>query len=292
MRNKFSELIEQGIAQFNYTPILQETTCNDPICREYNNIFGPAMDTHMSMLEDGTRVITGHRIDDEQEWTRFVYSTMWNGVDFIKSGYNTLNEFLGRFNLTFRKTCLNGDVVMKVVEFQEPTEMPTATKPTATNESIDESLNIFMVTNKKTNKSYIVIANDEKESIDLVPDTSKDDLKSSKVNANVPRNIKKPIIVKDSDQVINESENLMESKDCIACDKETVKKVMQDLKDEGYDISVIHDILSDNYKELDSLISKPNKLLLKFVLGINPKPGKHLDIEGSINAAKKAWKNK
>ena len=84
-------------------------------------------------------------------------------------------------------------------------------------------------------------------------------------------------------------ESLNENKKCIACDKETINKVMQELEDEGSDISIIRDILSDNYKDLDSLIRKPNKLLMKFILGINPNPGKQVDVEGYINAAKKAW---
>lgn len=233
MRNKFSELVAQGVAAFQYTPILSETPCNDPICREYNNIFGPAMDTHMSMLEDGSRVITGHRIDDEQEWTKFTFSTMWNGVDFTKSGYNTLNEFLSRFNLTFRKGCLNGDIVMKVVDIQEP----TALEP-VTNENVNESLNVFMVSNKKTNKSYIVIANNDEEAIKMVPDSSKEDLKSSKIKANVPRNIKSPIIIKDSDQVINESE---------------IEQILNEAKALKLDTFINFDLQSDIYNALSDL---------------------------------------
>lgn len=138
MRSKFSELIAQGIARFNYTPIIQETPCTDPICLEYNNIFGPAMDTHMSMLEDGTRVITGHRVADECEWANFANSYRWNGIDFHDSGYHTLNEFLDRYNLTYTRGILNGDVVICVTECTEPieTEMPRA------NESLNESKEI------------------------------------------------------------------------------------------------------------------------------------------------------
>lgn len=202
MRSKFSELIAQGVTRFNYTPIIQETPCTDPVCLEYNNIFGPAMDTHMSILEDGTRVITGHRVANEREWADFANSYRWNGVDFHDSGYCSLNEFFSRYGLTYTRGMLNGDVVICVTKLEIPqeTEMPKA------NESLTESLNVFMVTNKKTNKSYIVVANDEKESIDLVPDDSKNDLKSSKVNIKTPKGFTKPIIIKDSDQVINESE--------------------------------------------------------------------------------------
>lgn len=284
MRNKFSELVAQGVAAFQYTPILQETPCNDPICREYNNIFGPAIDTHMSMLEDGSRVITGHLIDDEQEWTKFTFSTMWNGVDFTKSGYNTLNEFLSRFNLTFRKACLNGDIVMKVVEFQAPTEMEPVTNENVNKSEIEQILNEAKALKLDTFINFDL----QSDIYNALGDLAKE---YNFHNKNFDeKDVKKALDWFMKNFFVDES--LMESKDCIACDKETIKNVMQDLEDEGYDISVIHDILSDNYKELDSLIRKPNKLLLKFVLGINPNPGKHLDVEGSINAAKKAWKIK
>lgn len=280
MRSKFSELIAQGIARFNYTPIIQETPCTDPICLEYNNIFGPAMDTHMSMLEDGTRVITGHRVADECEWANFVNSYRWNGVDFHDSGYYTLNEFFGRYGLTYKKGVLNNDVVMFIENIENPNNEPIETKLPQANESLNEAkaLKLDTFINFDLQSDIYNVLSDLAQEYDAH-------------NKNFDeKDVKKALDWFMKNFFVDES--LMESKDCIACDKETIKNVMQDLEDEGYDISVIHDILSDNYKELDSLIRKPNKLLLKFVLGINPSHGKHLDIEGSINAAKKAWKNK
>lgn len=274
MRSKFSELISQGVARFDYTPLVQETPCKDPICMEYNNIFGPAMDTHMSMLEDGTRVITGHRVADECEWANFVNSCKWNGIDFHDSGYYTLNEFLNRYNLTHSRGMLNGDVVICITEYTEPieTEMPAA------NESLNEAKEISIKPTFNLQNDVYNVLGDLAQEYDAH-------------NKNFDeKDVKKALDWFMKNFFVDES--LMESKDCITCDKETIKNVMQDLEDEGYNISIIQDILSDNYKELDSLIKKPNKLLLKFVLGINPNPGKHLDIEGSINAAKKAWKIK
>ena len=87
------------------------------------------------------------------------------------------------------------------------------------------------------------------------------------------------------------NESLNESKDCFTCDKETIKKVMQELEDEGSNISIIQDILNDTCKDLDKTFKKYEKLLLKFVWGINPNPkGNRVDIEGTIATAKKAWK--
>lgn len=87
------------------------------------------------------------------------------------------------------------------------------------------------------------------------------------------------------------NESLNESKDCFTCDKETIKKAMQELEDEGSNISIIQDILNDTCEDLDKTFKKYEKLLLKFVWGINPNPkGNQVDIEGAIAAAKKAWK--
>ena len=92
-------------------------------------------------------------------------------------------------------------------------------------------------------------------------------------------------------------ESLNESSKCFTCDKETVKLAIQELDDEGYDTSIIHDILSGKYKKEDELIdevingtkSVNSKMLMKFALGINSNPGKYMDYKGTIEAAKKAW---
>ena len=95
----------------------------------------------------------------------------------------------------------------------------------------------------------------------------------------------------------NVDESLNESSKCFTCDKETVKSVMLDLEDEGYDTSIIRDILSGKYKKADELIdevingakSVNSKMLMKFALGINSNPGKYMDYKGTIEVAKKAW---
>ena len=85
-------------------------------------------------------------------------------------------------------------------------------------------------------------------------------------------------------------ESVSESKECFTCDKETIKTVMQELEDEGSDISIIQDILSGTCEDLDKIFKKHEKLLLKFAWGVNPNPkGNHVDIEGTIEAAKKTW---
>lgn len=116
MRNKFSELVKQGIASFNYTPISHDTPEQDPICRMYNNIYSIPSDTHMSCLDDGSRVITGHMINTPQ-WSVFCRSCAWAAVDFRTSGCWSLCDFLYKHGLKGEISTLNGDVVYKVIPF-------------------------------------------------------------------------------------------------------------------------------------------------------------------------------
>jgi hypothetical protein len=110
MRNKFTDLINQGVAQFEYTPISGDMPNTDPICRAYNNIFSLASDTHMSMLEDGRRVITGHIINTPK-WELFINNCCYGAINFKPSGYWCMSDFLCKNSLTGRIGQLNGDVV-------------------------------------------------------------------------------------------------------------------------------------------------------------------------------------
>ena len=92
MRDKFSELINQGVAKFEYTPTIGSIPEQDPVCRAYNNIFSIPSDTHMSCLPDGNRVITGHMINTPK-WESFVCSPFWGAVDFRTTGYWCLCDF-------------------------------------------------------------------------------------------------------------------------------------------------------------------------------------------------------
>lgn len=118
MRDKFSDLIKAGVASFNYTALTSDMPDTDPICRQYNNIFSIPSDTHMSMLEDGTRVITGHMINTGQ-WGEFCHSWHWGAVDFRTSGVWSFCDFLYKNSLKGTKTTLNGDVVYKLSELEK-----------------------------------------------------------------------------------------------------------------------------------------------------------------------------
>lgn len=122
MRSKFSELIEQGIAGFNYTNITNETPTQDPICRTYNNIWGLCSDTHMSIAEDGNRYITGRLVSWGDKWELFKYSQKWGDIKFNVNGYTSLNDFLYKCGLELTNTILNGDTVAQVTARKPATE--------------------------------------------------------------------------------------------------------------------------------------------------------------------------
>ena len=109
--DKFSELIAKGVAKFEHTPVAPVTPETCPICRAYNNTFGASSDTHMSHLEDGRIVVTGHIISDPRKFDRFIYSSVWGGVNFVHSGYWSFSDFLYKHNLVGSYDVLNGDNV-------------------------------------------------------------------------------------------------------------------------------------------------------------------------------------
>lgn len=129
MRNKFSELINQGVAAFKYTPIAPEIPEQDMICRMYNNIWSIPSDTHMHLdRETGIRYITGHMVGQVKNWSRFVCACSWGAVDFRTSGSWSLCNFLDKNGLCGNISILNGDVVYavtpKVVEAGDCPECP------------------------------------------------------------------------------------------------------------------------------------------------------------------------
>ena len=138
MRNKFTELIEQGVASFNYTPIAPEMPEQDPICRAYNNIWSIPSDTHMSCIKDETgeecRVITGRMVSQGDKWGMFTQSTFWGAVNFRTTGYWCLADFLWKHNLEYRIGELNGDVVAFVTPMTKA-DAPEVPIKVSTNES-------------------------------------------------------------------------------------------------------------------------------------------------------------
>lgn len=134
MRDKFSELIKQGVAKFNYTPITKSIPEQDPICKMYNNIFSIPSDTHMSLLDDGTRIITGHMIGTDN-WEKFIYMPNWGAVNFKTSGYWSLADFFDKLELCGTIDTLNGDVIYRVEPKDDSKCCPTMGCAYCTHES-------------------------------------------------------------------------------------------------------------------------------------------------------------
>lgn len=97
MRDKFTELVNKGVASFHHEPIAQGTPELDPVVRLYNMYWGAATDSHMSITPEGRRIITGHLIQNPRKWTDLVLLDHWGGIEWWQSGYRTLGEFL-QFN--------------------------------------------------------------------------------------------------------------------------------------------------------------------------------------------------
>ena len=115
MRNKFTELINKGIAPFNYTQINPEMPELDLFCRTYNNIWSIPSDTHMGMDKTtGDYYITGHMISNTDVWSKFICSPNWGAVNFRTTGYWSLCDFLQANGYKGEFSSLNGDLVYKV----------------------------------------------------------------------------------------------------------------------------------------------------------------------------------
>lgn len=124
MRNKFTELIEQGVASFNYTPIAPEMPEQDMVCRMYNNIWSIPSDTHMHLDPNtGHRYITGHIVGITEKWNQFVCACNWGAVNFRTTGYWSLCNFLQLNGLRGEHGLLNGDNVYIVTPVTDVPDM-------------------------------------------------------------------------------------------------------------------------------------------------------------------------
>lgn len=119
MRNTFTDLINQGVASFEYTPIAPQMPEQDLICRSYNNIWSIPSDTHMHLnKETGERYITGHMVGINDKWSRFIVSSNWGAVNFRTTGCWSLCDFLQANGLKGEYAVLNGDVVYKITPIE------------------------------------------------------------------------------------------------------------------------------------------------------------------------------
>lgn len=144
MRNRFTELINQGVASFNYTPIAPEMPEQDIVCRMYNNIWSIPSDTHMHLDPmTGHRYITGHMVGITDKWDQFVCACNWGAVNFRTTGYWCLCEFLQKNGLSGNYSVLNGDNVYLVTPIPAETAVNLPNNVTTTESQIPAQITIL-----------------------------------------------------------------------------------------------------------------------------------------------------
>lgn len=127
MLNKFSEYIDRNIAPSPY----QEDTFGEtstgtcPLCRLYNNIWGPVSGTCMANKGD-KYVITGSIMRQPELWEKFLVAENWGVYVFKQAvGIATLSDLLARNGLEGSFGNQNGDPVYIVrPKMVEPSTEP------------------------------------------------------------------------------------------------------------------------------------------------------------------------
>ena len=139
MRNKFSELVNAGVAPFRHEPIAPELPNNsvamDQISRLYNMYWGAATDSHMAVSQDGRRLITGRITQDPCKWEALMFSPTWGGISWCQSGYCTLGEFLHANGVQPVVTSHNGEQGIELITKEEVPAQFTAPAAVTTTES-------------------------------------------------------------------------------------------------------------------------------------------------------------
>lgn len=135
MRNKFSELVAAGVAEFKYKPTTPGTPDTCPICRMYNNIWGIITDTHASIV-DGRPVITGTLVGDPKKWSQLQWASNWGGVTFEGSGWCSLSEFFRANMVQPNGIHINGQVAIELIPCEDCTCADCACVAYHTSESL------------------------------------------------------------------------------------------------------------------------------------------------------------
>lgn len=123
MRDRFSDLIKQGVASFEEKPVGSFTPTLDPMVKAYNNLWGLLTDTHMSAVEDGY-IITGTFVKT-QYWEGFKYCSYYGSTNIkLGSGYSSLENMINVNGYQMSPDIYNGDYVIKITKRPEPTTSP------------------------------------------------------------------------------------------------------------------------------------------------------------------------
>lgn len=105
--DKFSKLIAQGVANFEYKTITGSITptysqdLESRMIRDYNNLYSIATNTHMSKTVDDKIIITGTLVGDKKYFDRFLYSTYYKNLTFSTSAYSFIynNGYIGHYDI-------------------------------------------------------------------------------------------------------------------------------------------------------------------------------------------------
>lgn len=140
MRNKFSDLINSGVASFHHEPIAPKLPNNtgfagDYMSRIYNMYWGAATDSHMSVTQEGRRLIKGRITQDPCKWQDLMYCNHWGGIDWCQSGYCSLAEFLSQLSMRAVIAEHNGEQGIEIIPCEQCPAQFTAPRAVTTTES-------------------------------------------------------------------------------------------------------------------------------------------------------------
>ena len=147
MRNKFSELVNAGVASFHHEPIAPELPNNptgDYMSRLYNMYWGAATDSHMDISQEGRLLIKGRITQDPCKWETLMFSPTWGGISWCQSGYCTLGEFLHANNVQPVVAMHNGEQGIELITKEEiPAQFTAPAAVTTTESKIPQPIHIM-----------------------------------------------------------------------------------------------------------------------------------------------------
>lgn len=144
MRNKFSELVKAGVAAFHHEPIAPETPLLCPMCKLYNAYWGAATDSHMTVTQDGRKLITGRITQDPCKWGELIFSTNWGGINWCQSGYCTLGEFFQFCGVKPNVTIHNGEQGIELLPLEDvPAQFGVPQNVTTTESKIPQPIRVM-----------------------------------------------------------------------------------------------------------------------------------------------------
>ena len=157
MINRFKEMLDAGIASFDYTPLVKTVPEDDPLCRMYNNIFSLATDTRMSVIpcDCGAEccncprryAVTGSALMTDK-WEKRTMLQWGNGVaiDYRPSGFWSISDFFWQNGLEGHREKINGDWAWVLQRNDNPEAAGEPSTPPVAKDPVRKAFS--MLTNK------------------------------------------------------------------------------------------------------------------------------------------------